>query len=72
MTDTTNTPMNVPTEGTPVADLPVNSAIGTVEELPIIPVKVDAKEEKVSQEIAGTEEESVDKVEDIPTDSTDE
>ena len=72
MTDTTNTPMNVPTEGTPVADLPVNSAIGTVEDIPIIPVKVDAKEEKVSQEIAGTEEESVDKVEDNPTDSTDE
>lgn len=72
MTDTTNTPMNVPTEGTPVADLPVNSAIGTVEDLPIIPVKVDdTKEEETSQETADTEEESVEKVEDTPTDSTD-
>lgn len=72
MTDTTNTPMNVPTEDIPVADLPVNSAIGTVEELPIIPVKVDAKEEEIPQETADTEEESVEKVEDTPTDSTDE
>ena len=74
MTDTTNTPMNVPTEGTPVADLPVNSAIGTVEDLPIIPVKVDVKEEKedIPQESADTEEESVEKVEDTPTESTDE
>ena len=71
MTDTTNTPMNVPTEGTPVADLPVNSAIGTVEDLPIIPVKVDTKEEETSQESADTED-SVEKVEDAPTDSTDE
>lgn len=71
MTDTTNTPMNVPTEGTPVADLPVNSAIGTVEDLPIIPVKVDdTKEEETSQETADTED-SVEKVEDTPTDSTD-
>ena len=72
MTDTTNTPMNVPTEDISVADLPVNSAIGTVEDLPIIPIKVDAKEEEVSQETADTEEESVEKVEDTPTDSTDE
>lgn len=72
MTDTTNTPMNVPTEDIPVADLPVNSAIGTVEDLPIIPVNVDAKEEEISQETADTEEESVEKVEDTPTGSTDE
>lgn len=72
MTDTTNTPMNIPTEETPVADIPVNSAIGTVEDLPIIPVKVDAKEEEIPQEIAGTKEETVEKVGDTPTDSTDE
>ena len=59
MTDTTNTPMNVTTEDISVADLPVNSAIGTVEDLPIIPLKVDAKEEEVSQESADTEEEYV-------------
>ena len=71
MTDTTNTPMNAPTEGTPVADLPVNSAIGTVEDLPIIPVNVEAKEEEIPQESADTEE-SVEKTEDTTTDSTDE
>lgn len=71
MTDTTNTPMNIPTEETPVADLPVNSAIGTVEDLPIIPVKVDSEKEKVSKESTDTEE-TVEKVGDTPTDSTDE